>query len=164
LQNLPETIIIIFIGFFAVFNLLKYMESGYGNKFYPIITSSMYPNIKPGSLVYSQKVDSYNVGDIVSYTEKTKEGVNTGKVFTHRIISATEDGMFILKGDANINSDPLEINKNQIQGRVAFILPLLGYVEVITKSLPGFLVFILVPCIFLLKRQFYVVRSYFKSN
>lgn len=164
LRNLPEATIILFLGFFAVFNILKYTENSYGNKFYPIITSSMYPKIKPGSLIYSQKEDIYQVGDIVSYAEKTKEGISTGRVFTHRIIEKSDEGKFILRGDANINNDPLEIENKQIQGKVSFILPYLGYLDILTRSLPGFIILIALPSIFLIFRGFREVRSYIKSS
>lgn len=164
LQALPEALIIMFLGFFAVYNLLKITENVYGNKFYPIITSSMSPAIKSGSLIYSVSAKTYSIGDIVSYTEKTKEGTPTGKILTHRLIKETGNGKFIAKGDANPDADPLEISGSQIQGKVAKVIPHIGYIEVITKTLPGFLVLILLPCFFIIKKQIYELKSHIRSG
>ncbi|OGM07988.1 signal peptidase I [Candidatus Woesebacteria bacterium RBG_13_34_9] len=164
LQNLPEAFIIIFLGFFAVYNLLKFSESSYGNKFYPIVTSSMTPEITPGSLVYASPSKTYSKGDVVSYVEKTKQGIATGKILTHRIIEKTNDGDFIIKGDANSDPDPIKVNKSQIQGKVKNVIPLLGYIEVLIKTLPGFLILIAVPSFLLILRQVKYMKVYSKAN
>jgi signal peptidase len=159
-QNLPEALLIVFLGFFAVYNLLKYSEGALGNKIYPIITNSMYPSIKPGSLIYSTPQTIYQEGDIISYTERSAQGIETGKLLTHRIIKENEDQKYIAKGDANENPDPVEINKSQIHGRVVLVLPIVGYIDVITKTLPGFIVFILIPSLFLIIRHSRELKSF----
>lgn len=158
-QNLPEAVIIMFLGFFAVFNLLKYSESSYGNKFYPIITSSMYPAIIPGSLVYATKENIYKKGDIVSYVEKTPEGIETGKILTHRIIDEVDGSSFIAKGDSNSDADPVIINASQIQAKVSLTIPFLGYLEILIKKLPGFLFIIALPSLLLIKRQLNYIKN-----
>ena len=109
--------------------------------------------ILPGSLVYSTPSSFYKVGDVISYIEKTSYGIDTGKILTHRIIEKTDQGNFIAKGDSNADADPLEINKSQVQGEVKFVLPVLGYVEIIIKTIPGFLVFVFAPFMIVVANQ-----------
>lgn len=152
LQNIPEALLIVYLGFLAVFSLIKFTESANGVRIYPIVTSSMQPEITPGSLVFSSTAMAYNKGDIISYSEETKYGVPTGKILTHRIIEKTENG-YITKGDANSDSDPQVIGKPQIRGKVLIVLPLLGYLEILIKTIPGFLVLVVAPTVFVVVSQ-----------
>lgn len=163
LQSLPEAAVIVFLGTLFVYNLLKHTESAYGNKIYPIITPSMAPEITPGSLVYTNPAVSYSVGDIVSYVEKTPQGVETGKILTHRIIDVNSKGKFITKGDANPDPDHAEVSISQIQGKVLKSAPLLGYLEVIIRTLPGFLILVAVPSFYLINNQLKYLKNFFKK-
>jgi len=162
LQNIPEAFLITYLGFFATFNLLRYTETSYGNRFYTIVTPSMYPEIKPGSLIYSSPSRNYKKGDIISYVEKTPQGIETGKILTHRIIDQLPDGSFITKGDANKDADPKPVVLSQIDGKVIKIIPNIGYIEILSKTLPGFLIIIVAPCAFLIVRQIKIIRSNIK--
>lgn len=159
IQNLPEGIMIVFVGTFAVFNLFKYNEKSYGNKVFPIITTSMYPEITPGSLVFLKPSELYKKGDIISYVEKTQYGVNTGKILTHRIIDVNKNGLFKVKGDANKDPDPYEIEKSQIQGKVVNVFPFIGYIDVLTKTVPGFFILIVAPSLLIIIKQLKEIRK-----
>ncbi len=164
LQNLPEALLIVFLGFLLVFNLLKYTEELNGNKIYTILTGSMKPAITPGSLIFLSPQSQYQKGDIISYTEKTSYGVGTGKVLTHRIIGKTEEGNFITKGDANSDTDPQEVSKSQIQGKVIRVIPNLGYIESFVRTLPGFLLVVAGPTMFLIIRRIKDIKIILKGN
>ena len=49
-----------------------------------VLSGSMEPEIRTGSVVVIKKIDTYEIGDIVTFGEDTKENVPT----THRIIEA----------------------------------------------------------------------------
>jgi signal peptidase I len=164
LQNIPEGISIIFLGFLAVFNLYKLNESSLGMKIYPIVTESMSPEIIPGSLVFSKPATDYKVGDVISYIERSREGVATGKILTHRIISENSDRKYTAKGDANSDPDPVLIDKSQIQGKVVNVIHHIGYLDIVTKTIPGFLVLIATPSFLIIRGQLKDLKKSFREG
>jgi|SRR3989344_9432352 len=155
LENLPYGIFIIFLGFFFTVYLIRVTESEKGIKVFTITTGSMSPVVKPGSLLFSWPQEKYGINDIVNYKEiNLKIDEYTGRVLTHRIIDRkVERGYYIytLKGDNNNNPDPGEIRTSDITGKVFLILPYLGYIDFIIRTIPGFIIFILIPSVLLVR-------------
>lgn len=92
--------------------------------FHPLIvlSGSMEPTLKVGSIVYYHKVDEdkLKVGDIITYK------LNDNFI-SHRI-SKIENNYFTTKGDANEVNDKNKITYNNIVGKVSlFCIPFLGY-------------------------------------
>lgn len=86
-----------------------------------------------GDMPVVQGVNEYAVGDIIVYSVP---GQNFPII--HRIIKINEDGTYQTKGDNNFHQLPYEfsVSKEQIHGKVIFIIPKLGYFKVIiTKAL-----------------------------
>ncbi len=98
-----------------------------------VISGSMAPAIKPGSLVIAVPRQQYQVGEIISYQN------SQGKVVTHRLIQE-EKGKFITRGDANNVAD-MPVAEQAILGNVVFIIPKVGYLLLVFHrfafSLPG---------------------------
>ena len=93
-------------------------------KVYRVVSSSMEPEIKMGSLVLISKCREYGVKDIVSYKTYQNE-----TPVTHRImkISKTHDKYFFtMKGDKNENEDLYPISQDEIIGKVILEVPFLG--------------------------------------
>lgn len=96
-----------------------------------VLTPSMVPHFPPGTLVIDKKVNpsSLRVGDIATYQ------IESGKpaVITHRIIAINNGSngvtTFVFKGDNNAVRDPSDIMAKQIQGKVWYSLPVIGYVS-----------------------------------
>jgi signal peptidase len=95
-----------------------------------VLTSSMEPTYPPGTLVIVRPIaaDDVRIGDPITYQ------LASGKadVVTHRVIGITtnSDGerRFTLQGDNNsVPDDP--VRDEQIQGKVWYALPLLGWVN-----------------------------------
>jgi signal peptidase len=95
-----------------------------------VLTSSMEPTYPPGTLVIVRPItpDEVRIGDPITYQ------LESGKadVVTHRVIGITTDSdgdrRFLLQGDNNsLPDDP--VRDEQIQGRVWYALPLLGWVN-----------------------------------
>jgi len=87
---------------------------------------SMEPTITRGSYIVAvrQPAASYAVGDIVTVQQAGRTP------YTHRIVRlATLNGAPYLetKGDANATADPAIVPVASVVGRVAFQLPLLGF-------------------------------------
>ena len=82
--------------------------------YYPlvILTGSMEPSFKTGSVIYYQKVQEseLKVGDAITFYTVDNE------IVTHRIVSIN-DGLFETKGDANNVSDLNKVRYSDILGR-----------------------------------------------
>jgi hypothetical protein len=87
-----------------------------------------------GDLPIVQGSDEYKVGDVIVYE------VPGQKIpVIHRIIKINEDGTYMTKGDHNSGLLPFEtsVKKEQVKGRVIFIIPKIGYFKVIFHWLFG---------------------------
>jgi signal peptidase len=115
-------------------------------KFLTVLSGSMEPTIKTGSVVLVQPQKDYKIGDIITFgpTSKTKPPT------THRIYEIKVQAgvpIYLTKGDANNAPDVREIKKTDIIGRVLFDAPYVGYAVSATQNPYGFLLIIIVPAI-----------------
>ena len=97
---------------------------------------------KKGDMPIVQKSDSYKEGDIIVYTAlncQTRE-ISESAPIIHRIVEIDEQGIIHTKGDHNRSQNHYEncISKDQVHGRVIFIIPKLGYVKVLASETLGF--------------------------
>jgi len=96
-----------------------------------VLTSSMEPKLPPGTLIVVKPIatNDITIGDVVTYQiESGKAGV-----ITHRVtgITNSSDGTrtFTLKGDNNAVADEPQILPVQIQGKLWYSVPWIGYVS-----------------------------------
>lgn len=96
-----------------------------------VLTSSMEPTLPPGTLIVVKPIETDNIvrGDVITYQiESGKAGV-----ITHRVtaITVSSDGSrtFTLKGDNNDVSDELQVLPVQVQGKLWYSVPWIGYVS-----------------------------------
>ena len=161
LDNLPYGALIIYLGFLSVFTLFRITEQQNGFRVIPIATNSMAPTIAPGSLVITQKTNFYKKGDIVTFVElspTTKE--ETGRTLTHRIIDNNSiKNSFITKGDSNPNPDPVPVSQENILGKVSHVIAFMGYFDLAIRTIPGFIIFVLMPCLILIKSEMSYIKS-----
>ena len=100
-----------------------------------VISGSMEDAIGVNDFIVTLKQDDYFVGDVVMY--------DAGKhPVTHRIIEKTEDE-YITKGDANNVADKEPVKKEQIAGKVVFIIPGVGIVLEYMQSPLGMMILML---------------------
>ena len=108
-----------------------------------VLTGSMTPTYKIGSIIYYHKVpeSDLKIGDPITFK------LSNGTIVTHRINDIIGNE-YQTKGDANDTPDALKIKYNNILGRVSKLaIPFIGYgVYYINshKFLIGIAVFILV--------------------
>jgi signal peptidase len=94
-----------------------------------ILTQSMEPTLPPGTLIVVRPVDTatLEVGDVATYQIRSGDPA----VITHRItaIASESDGTrtFTFQGDNNASPDSLPVTEAQIQGRVWYSVPLVGW-------------------------------------
>lgn len=107
-----------------------------GAKTYTIAGGSMEPRLPFGSLVVVQPVDPWSIatGDVITFQ------VESGKptVATHRVVGF-EDGSagerrFVTKGDANDSPDAATVQVGQLQGRLWYVVPYVGYVNTVLSG------------------------------
>jgi signal peptidase len=94
-----------------------------------VYSGSMRPTLGVGSLAVDRVVpaSSVRVGDVITFNDPYVKG----RLVTHRIakIVSTKHGLaYRTKGDANAARDPWAIQLNDKVGRVAFDVPVAGYV------------------------------------
>ncbi len=162
IENLPYAFFIIFLGIFAILTLVRYTERPNGIRVTTITTNSMYPKIEPGSIIITSPEEKYKVGDIITYKEiHATTGLTTGRTITHRIIEKKmgSEESFVTKGDSNEFPDPGEVKKSQVLGEVFLIIPFFGYLDVIIRTIPGFIIFILVPSLLLIRNEIKYLRE-----
>src|SRR5574344_1058742 len=102
--------------------LLIFVPCIWGHKPLVVISGSMEPSLKVGSILYYhyEEHDNFNKNDILVF--KSKE-----HIISHRIVENLEDG-FITKGDANSIIDSSEIYDNQVLGKgTNWCIPYLGF-------------------------------------
>jgi len=100
-----------------------------GYKPVAVYSGSMRPTLGVGSLAVDRVVpaSSVRVGDVITFNDPYTKG----RLVTHRVaqIIPTKQGLaYRTKGDANPARDPWAIRLNNQVGRVAFDVPLAGYV------------------------------------
>ena len=142
-----KTIYYIFLGAIALIAVLLIVSSFpiAGNiKFLTVLSGSMEPAIKMGSVVLVKPASDYKIGDVITFGEISK--IKTP--FTHRIYEIKVVGsqpVYITKGDANNAPDQREITDKDIIGKVLFDVPYVGYAVDAAKKPFGFALIIIVP-------------------
>ncbi|MCX6761203.1 MAG: signal peptidase I [Candidatus Nealsonbacteria bacterium] len=137
----------IFIAFIVVIALLLIVSTFpiTGNfKVLTVISGSMEPAIKTGSVVVVKPENDYKIGEMITFGPYSKTKAPT----THRIydIKVVEGQViYITKGDANNAPDGREIQKKDVVGKVLFSVPFVGYAVYFAKQPLGFALIIIVP-------------------
>ena len=115
-----------------------------GIKTYAVISGSMEPAIPVGSMVYSKEVDpaTLETGDVIVFysSNALQGGTDSGDVIpvTHRVVSNDIAAQEITtKGDANEQNDISKVIYMNVEGKVIFHVPHLGYIASPLSSTMG---------------------------
>ncbi len=123
----------------------------FGFQMFVVKSGSMEPEIKTGSLVIDRTSTDYRIKDVITFkVSDSKETV------THRIIDENiKDGVtsYQVKGDANATPDPDPVLKTNVVGKVLFSIPFLGYLIAFIRSLPGLILFIILPTLIIVSEE-----------
>ncbi len=108
-----------------------------------VISGSMEPAIKTGSLAFIDKKSAeVKEGDVITF----RKG---GVLVTHRIIEDTGTG-YVTKGDNNDDADYGVVEEEQIEGKILFSIPGLGFflkTIVLPAGTASILLYIIMKCI-----------------
>lgn len=119
-----------------------------GLRIFLVESGSMRPAIPVGAVVLSHETDLIKAGDIITF----KRQIGDASFVTHRV-KEVRDGMIFTQGDANNARDDGYVLRSQVLGKVIFALPYLGYLLIFIKTLPGTLIFIGIPAIFIILEE-----------
>jgi signal peptidase I len=151
-------ILFVFLIISALFILLTTYDIIPGFNFYVVMSGSMEPTIKTGSVVVISEQNQYNIDDIITVRERN----NPNQTFTHRIIDITdtqEDIEYITKGDANETADPDTVLEEQIVGKKTLSIPIIGYLVHFAKQPTGFILMIIVPSIIIATSEVTTIKE-----
>jgi signal peptidase I len=124
LPAIVNNFIMIILGFFLVIIWIAFAPLKIGGQASYVLVNgiSMEPGFHGGDLAIVKAAPSYNVGDIITYSDPTlKEYV------IHRIIGVKQD-RYVLKGDNNSWVDPHQPTEDEILGKLWIHVPKLGLV------------------------------------
>jgi signal peptidase len=85
-----------------------------------IESNSMEPTFYRGDVVIVKKENNYQQGDIIAFLVDSE-------IYVHRIVAAGEQ--YRTKGDRNVAPDLFLVERQNILGKVVFIVPKLGYIN-----------------------------------
>lgn len=129
----------------ALYTLTSNISVLNGYHSYLVLSGSMEPSILIGDIVVVHKQPTYNIHDIVTFNSP-----EAGRIVTHRIVqieSSLDQPPFITKGDANRDDDEAQISSSDIIGKVVFTIPKIGLLISFSRSIPGFILLIIVPAL-----------------
>lgn len=133
-----------------------------GFRTYSVVSGSMEPTIRTGSLILVQKKNQYANGDIAAYISPT----NVQKIITHRIVETTKNdtgAAYVFKGDANKTRDVDLVTENLILGKYLFGIPFLGYIVEYAKTPMGVVLLIIIPGTIILLEELTNIKSVIQS-
>jgi signal peptidase len=136
----------IILGLVIVFSVLVILSSlniG-GRQMFVVKSGSMEPKIKTGSVVFNQKQDKYQKNDVITFKVKDSKDTTTHRL--HEIkIDNKKQTFYVTKGDANNAPDGELVLKANVVGKVQSSIPYLGYLVAFIKTLPGLIIFVVIP-------------------
>lgn len=107
-----------------------------GYNMYNVISGSMEPAVKVGSLIYvwSEEPSEIKEKDIIAfYASAEDESIITHRVLENNVVA----GRFITKGDANDAEDLEPIEYDNYIGKVKLVIPYMGKLFTMMSSVQG---------------------------
>jgi signal peptidase len=146
MKTLFKIVYYVVIGVIALAGLLlviSFLPVTGNYKVMMVLSGSMEPDIKIGSLVIVKPALDYKIGEVITFKKKTDLDPTTHRIEEIRV--AGGEMLYTTKGDANNASDRSEASKSDIIGKVLFDIPYLGYVINFIQKPFGFLLMIIIP-------------------
>ncbi|MDD2482784.1 MAG: signal peptidase I [Candidatus Shapirobacteria bacterium] len=116
-------------------------------KSFIVVTGSMEPTIKTGSVAFVKNIDSKNIktGDIIAFTSPS----DPNDTILHRVnsISSTDPLTFKTKGDNNNDIDAWDVTDVGVKGIYITAIPYLGLIAAFIKKPLGFILIIGIPAL-----------------
>jgi len=155
--KLTENILITILLLIGILIAVSLIPNKNIYKLYTVMSGSMEPTIKVGSVIISIPQKNYEVGDVVTY----KDNLSKYKFTTHRIVEIKEvNGKkeIYTKGDANDSLDGEAISEANILGKSLFDIPYLGYLVSYLKNPIGLILIIIIPSTIIIYEEIRKIR------
>ncbi|PIU01971.1 signal peptidase I, partial [bacterium (Candidatus Torokbacteria) CG09_land_8_20_14_0_10_42_11] len=120
-----------------------------------VLSGSMEPKIKTGSVVLVKGASTYKTGDVVTFKGEGKTPT------THRIVAETDEG-FVTRGDANNADDLKKLAPQNILGKALFSIPYLGYLIAWARTTPGLIILIVIPAVIIIYSEALAIQKELK--
>lgn len=154
-------ILLLIILLLAVFTYVASKTAILGNiRSFVVLSGSMSPSIPVGSVIYTQKLSEYQVGDVISFQKGDQ-------VVTHRLqIIQQTDGQtqFKTMGDANDSLDQQSITPDKVLGKVVIKAYYIGYLVMFLKSALGFGILIILPALLFIGLELWDMKKEFEKE
>lgn len=144
----------------------------FGFQSFTVMSGSMTPAITTGSIVYTQKADSIDKGDVITFERKN---INV----THRVVDITDKNgksvsslvsplpgaplpqeiFYKVKGDANNEPDADLVPQNKVIGKTFINIPAIGRWTSFLKTIPGLLIFIIGPTLIFIGFELWNIKK-----
>ena len=139
-----------------------YLAPHFGWRVDAVISGSMEPELKIGSLVVARPIEPESIvpGDIITfYLQGTSD-----TAVTHRVINVKHNSPlnFETRGDANEQPDPFIVPARDLLGKICLHVPYLDYVTEFLKTPYGYILGLAIPTAIVIAvyiRSVYVVIS-----
>ena len=132
-------------------------------KLMTVLSGSMEPAIKTGSVVVVKQSGLYKINDIVTF--KT---VDSSVPVTHRIVwikKNADNVSYITKGDANKSTDSVILDEEMIIGKEVFWVPFAGYGANFTRTRTGLFLLIIIPTVLIVINELFKIKNeYFRLS
>ena len=156
-KGILKDIIIVAIGVIAIWISLQ-VVFGTQNPFYVVASGSMIPVLQVYDVLIVQGHESFDdikVGDIIVFNRPSTHD----RVIVHRVASIIDDNPKTIrtKGDANPGSIPgtdFPITKEDYIGKVAYVIPQVGYVTQLLKPPINYVIIVIVIGVMIVKQMY----------
>ena len=142
-------LLLAFIALVAILVIVSAFPITGNYKLMTVLSGSMEPSIKIGSIVMVKPMSVYNINDVITFGPYSK----IKSPITHRIVDIKVNNgneLYITKGDANDTPDMREITKRDIVGKVFFSVPFIGYAVDFARKPYGFALLIIIPALIII--------------
>ena len=154
-KGLVKDIIIVVIGVAIIWMGLR-VVFGTENPFYVVSSGSMVPELEIYDVLVVQgnePFDQIKIGDVIVFNRPAGQD----RVIVHRVVSITDDDPYTLrtKGDANPASIPgtdFPITEEEYIGKVAYVIPQVGYVTRILTPPINYIIIAVIIAVMLIKQ------------
>ncbi|KKR70220.1 MAG: Type I signal peptidase, partial [Candidatus Roizmanbacteria bacterium GW2011_GWB1_40_7] len=151
------------VVFGATLFMLSRQVAGY--RAFVVMSASMEPLIRTGSLIITQRVNPHTLkeNDVVTFIRPD----NTKEFITHRIVSVSKPDsipLFKTKGDNNESADTWTLVGGGVVGKVHYTIPHLGYLLSLARTKIGIAVLILLPAFFIILDEAKIIMGLIKKR
>ncbi len=153
-------VVIMWIGIQVIFGTemltLEGNQIKVGGPFYVVVSGSMIPVLQVYDIIVIQGHDTFEeveIGDIIVFDRPSDHN----RVIVHRVVSITNEDPRTIRtqGDANPGSIPgtdFPITEEEYIGKVAYIIPQLGYITQILQPPTNYIIIAVVIGIMIIKQ------------